>query len=113
MQRMFNIGYGFRLTFCLFISTIILYEPAFCSSLQDENKKRLEAVRTTYPPKIDGILNDEIWSSTPVASDFIIYSPDNGKPSNKRTEVHLVYDNTALYIERLCMIITLIAYMSE
>lgn len=98
MQRKINISKGFKFTFYLFILAIMHYGTAICGNLDDGNKKRMEAVRAENPPKIDGILDDEIWSSSPAATDFIIYSPDNGKPSKYRTEVHLVYDNTALYI---------------
>ncbi|RTZ02846.1 hydrolase [Flavobacterium sp. RSP49] len=49
---------------------------------------------------IDGNLNETRWQSAAIATDFIMFEPDNGKkiPDNKRTEVRIVYDNDALYI---------------
>ena len=49
---------------------------------------------------IDGNLNEATWQSAAIATDFIMFEPDNGKkiPDNKRTEVRIVYDNDALYI---------------
>lgn len=63
-----------------------------------EKKKRIEAVRTTFPPKIDGILDEQVWSLSPVATDFIVYIPDNGNPSKLKTEVYVLYDDVALYV---------------
>ncbi|MGA9639187.1 DUF5916 domain-containing protein [Flavobacterium sp.] len=53
-------------------------------------------------------LEDPINKNTPnpnddIATDFIMYEPDNGKPipNEKRTEVKVSYDNTAIYISAL------------
>jgi len=83
-----------------FISSTLLllffiHTPAIS---QNNTTKRIEATRTTDPPKIDGILDDMSWSKAPASSDFIIYIPDNGKPSKYKTEVHVLYDNLALYV---------------
>lgn len=61
-------------------------------------KKQIEAVRTAKAPRIDGLLDDASWGMAPVASDFIIYIPFNGRPANQRTEVKVLYDDVALYI---------------
>lgn len=60
--------------------------------------KKITATRTTAVPKIDGLLKDSAWSQTIPASDFIINSPDFGKPATLRTEVWLLYDDEALYV---------------
>ena len=46
-------------------------------------------------PKIDGLLNDKAWLNAEVAKDFIILSPNNGKPApdSHQTEVKVVYDD--------------------
>lgn len=50
--------------------------------------------------QIDGKLSESIWDSAPVATDFTMFAPDNGKPiSDKtKTEVKVVYTNDAIYI---------------
>lgn len=50
--------------------------------------------------QIDGKLSESIWDSAPVATDFTMFAPDNGKPiSDKtKTEVQVVYTNDAIYI---------------
>jgi hypothetical protein len=49
---------------------------------------------------IDGVINEEIWKTSSVATDFVMFEPDNGKPiSNaKKTDVKILYDNNAIYI---------------
>ena len=63
-------------------------------------KKTLQAKFTIENVTIDGKINEEIWKTAPIASDFIMFEPDNGKPisESKKTEVKVLYDNTAVYI---------------
>lgn len=61
-------------------------------------QKSIVAVKIQEAPVIDGSLNDEVWRSADVASDFVQYSPYNGKPSKYRTEVRVLYDNKAIYV---------------
>ena len=60
--------------------------------------KTFQAVKTTTPPKIDGVLDDSAWHNTTVATDFIQNYPHYGQPASQRTEVKALYDNTAIYI---------------
>jgi hypothetical protein len=56
------------------------------------------ATKTMIAPRIDGTLDDAAWQSAPIATDFITNTPVYGKPASAKTEVRVVYDNTALYI---------------
>ncbi len=47
---------------------------------------------------VDGRLDEPIWSSTPAATDFVQYNPDEGQPATQRTEVRFALDGVALYI---------------
>lgn len=69
----------------------------FCSYGQ---KKTLQAKSTVENIIIDGKSNEETWKSAPIATDFIMFEPDNGKPisDTKKTEVKVLYDNTAIYV---------------
>lgn len=62
--------------------------------------KKFTATRTDYSPKIDGILNDRIWNEVKAASGFIEIKPIPGRIESydRRTEVKIVYDNSAIYI---------------
>jgi hypothetical protein len=84
--------------------------PKYCSSFlvflilinfsSYSQKKTLQAKSTLENITIDGKHNEEAWKSAPIATDFIMFEPDNGKPINdaKKTEVKVLYDNTAIYI---------------
>src|SRR5687767_6383161 len=58
----------------------------------------LPATRITSAPKIDGNLDDAAWTDAPVAKDFIQNIPEYGKPATVKTEVRIVYDNSAIYV---------------
>ncbi len=81
--------YSSPLLFFVFIS--------FCAYSQ---KKNLQAKFIAENISIDGKINEEAWKTASVATDFIMYEPDNGKPisEDKRTEVKFLYDNNAIYI---------------
>ena len=66
-------------------------------------KKALQAKSITENLIIDGKINEKVWETASVASDFVMFEPDNGKPisSNKKTEVKVLYDNNAIYISAM------------
>ena len=63
-------------------------------------KKILQTKSTVENIIIDGKITEQAWESAPIATDFIMYEPDNGKPisDSKKTEVKILYDNTAIYV---------------
>lgn len=63
-------------------------------------KKTLKTLLTKEKINVDGILDEEIWNTTPIASDFVMISPGNGTPipENQRTDVKVIYDNEAVYV---------------
>ena len=60
--------------------------------------KSLHATRIVKAPRIDGILNEEIWKEAPEAGNFIVGQPKFGDTASKRTVVKVVYDDEAVYI---------------
>lgn len=85
----------FPLAFLLFVISI-----NFCTYGQ---KKTLQAKSTVENITIDGKINEESWKTAAIAGDFIMYEPDNGIPisENKKTEVKVLYDNTAVYVSAI------------
>jgi hypothetical protein len=83
--------------------SVILLFLLFLSSCIYGQKKTLQAKSIVDKITIDGKINEEIWKAAQVASDFIMFEPDNGKPisQGKRTEAKVLYDNSALYISAL------------
>jgi hypothetical protein len=85
-----------------FYSSILLFLFLinFCTYGQ---KKTLQAKYTSENITIDGKTNEESWKTAAIAGDFIMYEPDNGIPisENKKTEVKVLYDNTAVYVSAI------------
>ncbi|WBX74397.1 DUF5916 domain-containing protein [Tenacibaculum pacificus] len=69
----------------------------------NKNRKKITATRIKTPPVIDGIIDESIWETVPIAKDFVMLRPTNGQnePSTHKTEVKLVYDNDAIYVSAL------------
>lgn len=82
------------------IRNSIVFFIIICTSLLYGQKKTLNTKSITNKISIDGKITEEAWNSPEIASDFVMYQPDNGKPinENKKTEVKVVYDNDAVYI---------------
>jgi hypothetical protein len=78
----------------LFPVFILLFTPIFAQ------KKTLKAKTAIEKISIDGLLTENAWNQAPLATDFIMYEPDNGKAisRDKKTEVRILYDNAAVYI---------------
>ncbi|MFK7781985.1 DUF5916 domain-containing protein [Psychroserpens sp.] len=70
----------------------------FCANSQE--KKQLQIERAAKAPKIDGILDDEVWKSANIATDFIQFRPEMGNTlsENERTVVKMSYDDEAIYV---------------
>jgi hypothetical protein len=70
---------------------------------QAQTREDLRARRATVPPKIDGVLDDELWSSDPLPLDrWMSYNPLRGEPEQQRTSVWIGYDNEAIYFAFRC-----------
>jgi hypothetical protein len=82
----------------LLLLFILFSVNAFCQ------KKTLSAKLTTDTMIVDGALTESAWiSNTAVATDFVMFEPDNGKPisKDKKTEVKVLYDDDAIYISAI------------
>ncbi len=60
--------------------------------------KKYSATRITNPVKIDGKLDESLWSNVSSITDFVMARPIEGGTPTEKTEVKIVYDNTALYV---------------
>jgi low affinity Fe/Cu permease len=58
---------------------ILLY-ALFFFHIWLQPKKTLQTKFITDKIEIDGKLDESIWKSAAIASDFITFEPDNGKP---------------------------------
>jgi hypothetical protein len=62
----------------------------------------IRAVRLTAPLRVDGRLDDEVYSTVPAISDFIQNDPQEGAPATERTELWVLFDADAIYISARC-----------
>ncbi len=60
------------------------------------------AVRTETPPRLDGVVDDEIWTRAPLNEGFTQREPNDGEPATLRTTFQVAYDDDALYVAAVC-----------
>lgn len=72
----------------------------FFSFISYGQKKTIQTTFISDPITIDGKIDEKSWNLVVPAADFVMFQPDNGKPvvSERRTEVKVLYDNTAIYV---------------
>ena len=63
----------------------------------DLNKRQVTAIRLQSPLTIDGILDEDLYS-TKLYSDFVQYVPDNGASTTEKTDMWIGYDESAIYV---------------
>lgn len=85
------------------IYAIILIFFVFLNFNSYAQKKSIRAKSITENIIVDGKINESIWKSVDIATDFVMFEPDNGRPisQDKKTEVKILYDNDAIYIAAL------------
>ena len=80
------------------ITSILLMQHLVAQTDSIPPRKEYFTARASKTPKIDGLLDDITWENVPVISDFKQNFPINGAACTQRTEVKIVYDNTAIYV---------------
>ncbi|MBA4055528.1 MAG: hypothetical protein C0490_12505 [Marivirga sp.] len=88
---------------CLF-QVVITSHPTLGQDVfsPDAVKPSVEAKHIHEKVFIDGILNEDVWKNADSMGNFIQIEPDQGKPSQNRTIVKVLYNNEFLYIGAFC-----------
>ena len=60
------------------------------------------ATASSAPISIDGDLNEQVWRQTKAVGDFVQKEPVQNTAATYATEVHVAYDENALYIAAIC-----------
>ena len=60
-------------------------------------RPRIRVSRTDTPPEIDGRLDDEVWRTAAMLSEFVQQSPLDGAPATEDTEIYIAYDSDHIY----------------
>src|SRR5690242_588307 len=58
----------------------------------------MRATKALSAPVLDGRLDDPIWLTVPVATDFTQNYPQRGVPATRRTEARVVFVGDAVYV---------------
>lgn len=64
---------------------------------QPSPQNEVTAVFVETAPKIDGHLDEEIWSAIPPITNFIQVWPNDGEAATEKSEVRIAYDRDHLY----------------
>jgi len=67
-----------------------------------EEVRRAEVVRVDRAPKLDGTLDDPLWQSAKLITDFRQREPHEGEPATGKTEVRVLYTRHAVYFGIHC-----------
>jgi hypothetical protein len=83
----------------LSVSPAVAQLPA-TSPMPLNNPERLmaSAVKVDEAPTIDGVLDENMWTSALPLGEFVQAEPFTGMPGSERTEVRLLYDDDAIYV---------------
>src|SRR5262252_7636378 len=82
-----------------FVIILVCVEAGFSTDLSND----FHILRATEPPKIDGILNDEVWNREPLSlGEWVSYNPLRGAHTDLRTDVRIAYDDRYIYFGFHC-----------
>jgi Domain of unknown function (DUF5916)/Carbohydrate family 9 binding domain-like len=87
-----------------FTTSLMLALAAGTARAQDRPEFQIE--RAAQPPKIDGVLDDDVWQRQPLPlGEWVSYNPLRGDamPADLRTEVRVAYDDRNLYFAFHCV----------
>jgi hypothetical protein len=63
----------------------------------------LAPTRVHVAPRIDGVLDDEVWKTVPESGHFTQSFPHDGEPPTEPTSVRIAYDDDNLYVAIDCV----------
>jgi hypothetical protein len=65
--------------------------------------KELQAYRVTgTPPRIDGRIDDEVWTLAPAIDDLVQNEPESMAAPTERTTIQIAFDNDNIYVAARC-----------
>ncbi|MDA1191542.1 MAG: DUF5916 domain-containing protein, partial [Candidatus Poribacteria bacterium] len=91
-----------------FTFIFLLSRSAYAHDLSDPNAPPVKTVRAirvdSNAPKIDGVLDDDVWKTAPITGDFTLREPreHQGDPASEKTTAQFAYDDDALYVGIIC-----------
>ncbi len=90
------------LMFCFILATVSIFakgnDPDSAYAAVSMSKRQYAAVKINMAPKIDGILNDEVWNKIEAADNFTALEPVPFTKMSQVSQVKLAYDDKAIYV---------------
>lgn len=84
---------------CIGLGTTLAQIDSTSIVIKIIKKEVIKAIKVAEKPKIDGILDDEVYKNAmPFEGKFYQMSPDNGAPGSYETKVIVVYTDYGLYV---------------
>lgn len=77
--------------------------PLFSFSQEKGDDYYVKVPKFSFPPKIDGKLENPLWKNGAVIDTFTQYEPQEGTQPSEKTIVYLGYDKKNLYIALRCL----------
>ncbi len=69
---------------------------------QNSIERVAQAKRVNSSPKLDGDLNEALWKEASTISQFLQRDPREGEPATEKTEVKIIYTDTAIFFGVVC-----------
>ncbi len=84
----------------LTVALAVLCVPSFlcAQNIHPTPPPEVRAVPLQGEIHLDGRLDEPVWKTAPVATDFLQNQPHQGEPATQRTEVRFVFDAAAIYV---------------
>jgi len=87
-----------RIKFVFFIMGFTFLSINFAQAVDlRQNEEIVFPDRTSEAIKIDGDLNEKVWSNAPISKEFLTFYPVYGKKMGQKTNIWMVYDSQNLY----------------
>src|SRR6476619_1948802 len=80
------------------VSLAAIRQPTVVAESSAAGLRVLRGKRDTPAPVIDGRLDDPVWGTAPVASDFTQNYPETGVAATRRTEARVIFAGDAIYV---------------
>jgi hypothetical protein len=72
-------------------------QPAAAAGQSSLERPSVRAVRVDRAPRIDGVIDEQVWQAASPIDQFVQQEPHEGEPATERTEVRIIYDSRHVY----------------
>ncbi len=100
--------YAHRHAGTIVLGTLLFHASGFCGEAPPAerspriDRKVIHATRIPQGPKVDGVLDDLVWSLAEPSGPLTQYQPREGAEASERTEFRVLYDDECFYVGVWC-----------